>query len=341
MSTYAAVRQTAGVIDLSTRGRIVVRGADRKPFLHALLTNDIVALQAGTGCYAALLTPQGRMVADMRVLELGDVILIDCDRSVKDMLLARFDALIFSEDVQLGDLSDAWGCVGIYGPSAAAVAAHAALGLSGEAADALAGSLAALAPFGNLRLEARGEVLVAARDDGFGLPGFLVFAPLGVVPGIGSGAMAGGAVALDDATAEVLRVEAGEPVFPVDLTTDTIPPEAGIESRLISFTKGCYPGQEVIVRIRDRGHGRVAHRLVGLAVAGGVVPARGDRVFLGEKDSGHVTSAVMSPARGGVLALGYVRRDLAENGTKVLVLHEGASLEAEVLPLPFPKSLPE
>src|SRR5512137_928665 len=86
------VRQTAGVIDRSARGRIVVRGADRKTFLHALLTNDITGLAPGTGCYAALLTPQGRMVADMHVLELGDVILIDCAREVKDTLLQKFDA---------------------------------------------------------------------------------------------------------------------------------------------------------------------------------------------------------------------------------------------------------
>ena len=119
---YAAARNRVGLANLGPRGRIVVRGADRKTFLHALLTNDIALLSAGTGCYAALLTPQGRMIADMNVFELGEVMLIDARREVKDVLLQRFDQLIFGEDVQLGDVSDAWGCLGLYGPEAAAMA---------------------------------------------------------------------------------------------------------------------------------------------------------------------------------------------------------------------------
>ena len=119
LNPYAAARDRAGMVDLGARGRIVVRGADRKTFLHALLTNDIALLRPGTGCYAALLTPQGRIIADMNVFELGDAMLVDARREVKDVLLQRFDQLIFSEDVQLGDVSDAWGCIGLYGPSAA------------------------------------------------------------------------------------------------------------------------------------------------------------------------------------------------------------------------------
>src|SRR5512139_2934674 len=107
---YLAARNRAGMIDLGARGRIVVRGSDRKTFLHALLTNDIALLTAGAGCYAALLTPQGRMIADMNVFELGDVTLLDVRRDVKDTVLQRFDQMIFSEDVQLGDMSGGLGC---------------------------------------------------------------------------------------------------------------------------------------------------------------------------------------------------------------------------------------
>lgn len=335
--TDQIVRQTAGVIDRSARGRIVVRGSDRKPFLHALLTNDITGLVPGTGCYAALLTPQGRMVADMHVLELGDVILIDCAREVKDALLQKFDSFIFGEDVQLGDLSDAWGCVGAYGPDAARVLAR-ALGASGEAA---AGSIAALGSHGNLRLDALDDVVVVARVDGLGLPGYFVFASMGLMPRIGNAALEAGAVLIEPEIEEVLRVEAGEPAFLVDMTTETIPPEAGIESLAISFTKGCYPGQEVIVRIRDRGHGRVAQRLVALGISGTTVPAAGDRVWSEGKEVGRVTSAVNSPSRGGPLALGYVRRDVVEGGKPVTIAHGDAQLQAAVLTLPFAKSLPE
>ena len=329
-TVYQAVRARAGVIDRSGRGRIALRGADRKTFLHALLTNDIAGLAPGAGCYAALLTPQGRMVADMHVFELGDVLLVDCAREVKDALLQKLDAFIFTEDVQLGDLSDAWGCVGVYGPEAPRVAS-AALG-----ADAAAGgAMAALGPHGNLRIDALGDVAVVARVDGFGLPGYLVFAPMGLMPQIGNAALQAGAALIDPETAEILRIEAGEPAFLVDMTAETIPPEAGLEASAISFTKGCYPGQEVIVRIRDRGHGRVAQRLVAMSVSGTVVPAAGDRVWFDGKDVGHVTSAALSPSRGGPLALGYVKRDLAENGKPVAISHGDNSLEAVVLVLPL------
>ena len=332
---YQCVRQAAGVIDRSDRGRILVRGADRKPFLHALLTNDITGLAPGTGCYAALLTPQGRMVADLNLFETGDLILLDCAREVKDTLLQKFDAMLFGEDVQLGDLTDGWGCVGVYGPQSAAVAARALGAREGEADDRITGAIAALGPHGNTRLEALGDTVVAARVDAFGLPGYLLFAPTGLVSAIGNAALAHGAVLIDLATAEVLRIEAGEPAFLVDMNAETIPPEAGIESRAISFTKGCFPGQEVIVRIRDRGHGRVAQRLVGLSAQGSVVPAAGDRLSSQGKDVGHVTSAVLSPARGGPLALGYLRRDQAEDGRTVTIVHGETLIEAAVLTLPF------
>ena len=326
------VRQSAGVVDLCARGRIVVRGADRKTFLHALLTNDITGLGPGTGCYAALLTPQGRMVADMHVFELGDVILIDCAREVKDALLQKLDAFLFSEDVQLGDLSDGWGCVGVYGPEAAAVASS-ALGAGPDAPGAITG----LGDHGNLRLDALGDVMVVARVDAFGLPGYLLFAAMGLTPALGHAAIEAGAVLIDPAIPTLLRVEAGEPAFLVDMNDETIPSEAGIESRAISFSKGCFPGQEVIVRIRDRGHGRVAQRLVGLGVSGTTVPEAGDHVWFDGKDVGHVTSAVHSPSRGGPLALGYVKRDVAEDGKAVTIAHGGTQLEAAVLTLPFPK----
>lgn len=321
------VRQHAGVLDRSSRGRIAVRGADRQTFLHALLTNDITGLAPGTGCYAALLTPQGRMIADMHVLELGDVILIDCPRPVKDTLLEKLDAMLFGEAVEFGDLTDAWGCVAIYGPLAPAVAGRI---LGGDQAAALG----SLAPYGNLRIEALGDTVVAARIDGLGLPGIWIFAAMGHMGTIGNAAIATGATFIEPDLEHLLRVEAGEPEFLVDMTTETIPPEAGIEGRAISFTKGCFPGQEVIVRIRDRGHGRVAVRLVGLSLEGAAVPSPGDRLAADGADVGHVTSAVFSPSRGGPIALGYVKRAAAEEGRAVTVAHGAESLAARVYLLP-------
>jgi folate-binding protein YgfZ len=321
---YLSARNHAGMIDLGARGRIVVNGADRKTFLHALLTNDIALLSAGSGCYAALLTPQGRMVADMNVFELGDVMLIDVRREVKDLLLQRFDQLVFSEDVQLGDVSDAWGCIGVYGPLAAAIAGG-----------VLGADLTGFGPFQNARLQHAGELAVAARRDALGLTGFLIFAAGAAMPRLAGALHGGGAAVLPEDVVEVLRVEAGEPAFLVDMGNDTIPTEAGIEVTAVSYLKGCFPGQEVLVRIRDRGHGKVARKLVGLIIDGGALPAAGSRIVGGEKDIGHVTSAVMSPALGKPIALGYVHRDFVEPGTAVAVAAAGATLSATVTELPF------
>jgi folate-binding protein YgfZ len=321
---YLAARRGAGMIDLGARGRIVVRGADRKSFLHALLTNDIALLSAGTGCYAALLTPQGRMLADMNVFELGDVMLVDVRREIKDALLQRLDQLIFSEDVQLGDVSDAWGCIGVCGPKAAAAAG----GVAGA-------DLTGFGGFQNARFEREGDVLVVARRDALGLPGFLLFAPSGAMPGLAQALDAAGAVILSPETVEALRIEAGEPAFLVDMGDDTIPTEAGIEASAVSYLKGCFPGQEVLVRIRDRGHGRIARKLVGLTIEGGAAPAAGSVIAAGEKEIGRVTSAVVSPALGKPIALGYVHRDFVEPGTVVSVAAGAASLAATVTELPF------
>jgi folate-binding protein YgfZ len=321
---YLAARSRAGMIDLGARGRIVVRGADRKTFLHALLTNDIALLAAGSGCYAALLTPQGRMVADMNVFELGDVMLIDTRREVTGALLQRFDQLIFSEDVQLGDVSDAWGCIGVYGPRAAAVVGG-----------VLGSDVSRFAPFQNARLEHAGELVIAARRDALGLGGFLLFAAGSAMPGLARALDDTGAAILPEDVVEALRIEAGEPAFLVDMSDDTIPPEAGIEAAAVSYLKGCFPGQEVLVRIRDRGHGKIARKLVGLTIEGDAAPAAGSAIVGEEKEIGRVTSAVVSPALGKPIALGYVHRDFVDPGTAVAILFGDDRIGATVTDLPF------
>src|SRR6059058_4129406 len=120
---YTAARERAAFLDRSDRGRIVVSGADRASYLQGLLTNDVVALKAGQGCYAAYLTAQGRMIADLLVYELGDVILLVMAGGVKDAVLAKLDQFIFSEDVQLGDVTTTFAQIGVVGPDASRVVA--------------------------------------------------------------------------------------------------------------------------------------------------------------------------------------------------------------------------
>ena len=172
--------------------------------------------------------------------------------------------------------------------------------------------------------------MTVVRDSAFGMTGFDVYLPAPNAGGLVDALAKAGAVPMTEATAETLRIEAGRPRFAVDMDTDTIPLEAGIEDRAISLTKGCYVGQEIIIRVLHRGHGRVARRLVKLTLDGDV--ARDDRVFAGDRDVGFVTSFAQSP-RLGPIALGYVHRDFVAAGTRLTVM-SGAGARAGVVSPP-------
>src|SRR5437763_7824615 len=276
---YQAARQRAASIDRSSRGRIVVSGRDRASYLQGLLTNDIAALTAGTGCYAAYLTPQGRMISDLWVYELGDVILLNLPSvGTKNTVLAKLDQFIFSEDVQLGDVTDAFAQFAIVGPAAASVVA----GLLAQDPK----RLTAFSEHGCVRGEIAGGAAIVTRITDTGEPGFDVYVEAARSAALTGGLSAAALTPLDADTADVLRVEAGIPIFHRDMDEETIPLEAGIESRAISFTKGCYVGQEVIVRVLHRGHGRIARRLVGLTLEGDDVPQPGTKVQAAGREVG-------------------------------------------------------
>ena len=323
-SGYDAARRGAAFFDRADRGFIVVSGKDRASYLHGLLTNDVAALKAGEGCYAAYLTPQGRMIADLWVYELGDVILLVMSRDVKDTVLTKLDQFIFTEDVQLGDVSSTFACVAIVGPGAAKVTTQALAGVPLEA-------LAALGEHGNVRAEFSGRAAIAARVTDTGEPGYDLFVEAAQGESLKAALRAKGASELDAPLVDTIRIEGGVPKFHRDMDEETIPLEAGIESRAISLTKGCYVGQEVIIRVLHRGHGRVARRLVGLTLEGDVIPRPPAAVRSGDREVGHVTSSAGSPALRCPVALAYVHRDFVAEGTRVTV--DGAS--ATVTALPF------
>ena len=167
-SGYEAARRGAAFFDRADRGFIVVSGTDRLAYLHGLLTNDVASLKAGEGCYAAYLTPQGRMIADLWVYELGDVSLLVMSRDVKDTVLTKLDQFIFTEDVQLGDVSSTFACVAIVGPGAAAVTTQILGGVPLE-------TLASLGEHGNVRAEFASGAAIVARVTDTGEPGYDLF----------------------------------------------------------------------------------------------------------------------------------------------------------------------
>ena len=304
-TAYTAARERAAWLDRSNRGRIVVSGHDRHSYLQGLLTNDIAALTPGTGCYATYLTAQGRLIADLWVYELGDVVLLAMHGDVKDTVLARLDQFIFGEDVQLGDVTATFAGVAIVGPEAPAILARVVTGVNAD-------TLAALAEHGNVRARLGDAPAIITHTTDVGESGFDVYVGWEQRDALVLALESAGAVPLDAKSAEAIRIEAGVPLFHRDMDEETIPLEAGIEQRAISFTKGCYVGQEVIIRVLHRGHGRVARRLVGLAVDGPVTPERGAVIEAGGKVVGEVTSAAFSPRLGRPVAMGYVQRDVAE-----------------------------
>jgi folate-binding protein YgfZ len=309
---YQAARAHAAFVVRANRGRIIVSGSDRRAYLHGLLTNDIEALGAGHGCYAAYLTAQGRMIADLWVYELGDVVLLSMIGDVKATMLAKLDQFIFSEDVQLGDVTETFTQVAVVGPEAAQVVASIAGAASADA-------LMQLPLHGNQRVERDATASIITRIDDLGARGFDLYVECPHVDRLSAALRESQVPELAGSDVDALRIEGGVPMFHQDMDEDTIPLEAGIESRAISMTKGCYVGQEVIVRVLHRGHGRVARRLVGLRLDGNAVPSRGAPIRAGERDAGAVTSAVFSPALQQPIALGYVHRDFVEPGTAVTI----------------------
>jgi len=310
---YAAIHAAAAIGGIAPRGQVAVAGPDRAAFLHGLLTNDTAALTPGTGCYAAWLTPQGRMLCDLHVLESGDMILLDVPAAEVRAVADRLEQFHFNEDVQiatLASLTSVW----VHGPAAPRILEDLAP-RTGTAHDPA--TYGEWTQYQNARVELAGASVVVARIDQLAVPGFVIYVDAQQEEEVAAALASRGAVHATPASLEAARIEAGYPVFGIDMTTDTIPLEAAIEDRAISLTKGCYVGQEVIIRVLHRGHGRVARKLVRLQVEG-AAPPRGSKVFGNDREIGVVTSAAESP-RLGALALGYVHRDFVEPGTAVEV----------------------
>ncbi|MGQ0733404.1 MAG: CAF17-like 4Fe-4S cluster assembly/insertion protein YgfZ [Acidobacteriota bacterium] len=307
---YRALRAGAAVVRRADRGLLVVSGSDRAQWLQGLVTNDVAAMPPGSALDAACLTPQGRMISDLRVMALDDRMLLDVPASLAAALAARFDALIFSEDTQLEDASQRLTMVDVHGPEAPTVGAK-------------------------VRERFNDGVEAIVADSPFGVPGVTFVCAVGEAERLVTHLIEAGALETNLATLDVVRVEAGRPAFLVDMNEQTIPLEAGLEDRAISFTKGCYVGQEVIVRVLHRGGGRVARKLVGLTLGSGDVPDPGAAIVAGEREIGRITSAVWSPSLDAGIGLGYVMREFIEPGTSLKVRTPHGEVDATVSSVPF------
>jgi aminomethyltransferase len=318
---HRAVRAGVGVVDRSHYGVLEVTGTDRAAFLHGMLTNDIKALTPGQGCAAAFLDAHGKVQMLLVVLALADRLLLIVPTGRAAKLREALDRHLFSERVEMRDASDESAMFVLAGPGAASAVGRlggAVLPASAWAhADVTVGGVPARLVRGGGETGETEAWLIAPRERGVVLWEAILAA--GVQPV--------GLTALD-----VLRIEAGTPWFGHDVDETVLLPEIP-SAHLVSHTKGCYMGQEVVVRIRDRGH--VNRLLTGLAFEGETVPRAGAPLIVDGKDIGRVTSAVRSFALGRPIALAFVRREHSAPGTVVAVRDGEHDLRARVTALPF------
>ncbi|MCI0370101.1 MAG: aminomethyl transferase family protein [candidate division NC10 bacterium] len=328
---YRALREAAGVLDRATAGLLRMTGADRVRFLNGMITNDVKALTPGAGLYAALCSPQGKVLGDLRVLAVEEALLLLCEAACRARVAQTLDRFIIADDAKVTDASGEITVLGCYGPKAA------------EALARVAGSPPPeLPPHHHAEVRVAGAAVRVVATPFLGVPGFDLFFPVEAATAVARDLLkatkALGGRAVGHAAFETVRVEAGTPWYGLDFDENNLPQEAGLETTAISFSKGCYIGQETVARIHFRGH--VNRRLTGLAVQGEVLPARGSRVLKGEAEVGRVTSAVRSPARGAPVALAMLRREAGEPGTSLKVEAAGTRFDAEVIPLPFAPPVP-
>lgn len=328
LAERGALAQSAGALDLGYRSRVCLLGADRKKFLHGQVTNAVSDLAVGAGCYAALVTAKGRMQADLFIYCLAEELLLDFEPGFTAAVQQRLEKYIIAEDVQVVDVAEPYGHLSVQGPRAGEVIA--ALGLDWTPPAQPGGIVHRADP----RL---GDLYLANRPR-LGGAGFDVFVPAAALPAVADKLFAA-ARACDGrpvgwSAMEHARIEAAIPRYGADMDESTLPPEAGLETRAISYTKGCYIGQEVIARIRT--YGQVARALRGLRLAAdpaGPV-ARGDKVLWGDKEIGFITS-VAALRDGGALALGYLRREHNQRGDAIPVRTSLGLVSGTVATVPF------
>jgi tRNA-modifying protein YgfZ len=305
---YRTVTEACGLFDRSERGKLALTGSDAKRFLQGQVTNDVEALTPGSGCYAAFLTPKGKMLGDLRILDTGDELLLDTERAALQELFNLIRRFSIGYDVEWHKRTLQRGLLSLIGPGADGIVAaedladteHAHLGtdLAGVSVRAIRTDL--------------GIDLLCAADD---------------TAGVAAALQQRGVPRVSEAVAEAMRIERGRPRYGVDLDDTVIPQEAGLNARAVSFTKGCYVGQETVARLYYRG--KPNRQLRGVRLSEPASP--GAEIVCDGRPVGRLGSVTDSPELGPI-ALALVRRE-APPGSQLSVGPDG--IRAEVVELPF------
>ena len=312
---YTALRESAGWIDLSARGRLCVTGPDRLKFLNGQVTNNVKDLKPGEGCYAALVSAKGKMQSDLNIYCLENELLLDFEPGYSKHVKERLEKYIIADNVEVVHAAPLYGMLRLQGPRAQSILEKQSPPL--------------FLPVKPMSISATGETYAAKHHGDV----FDIFAPTSQIESFAQRFTAAGAIRCGSRATEVVRIEDAIPRFGVDMDESNLPPEAGLENHAISYTKGCYIGQEVISRIRA--YGEVAKALRGLRLADGPLPERGAKILLHDKEVGWITSVTESPSCRGNIALGYIRREANAGGTDLVVAASGQFLPAKIITVPF------
>ena len=323
---YEALRQHAIVVDRSHRGRLRFSGGKAGETLTGLVTNDVLSLTAGQGHYAAALTAKGKIVTDLRIFRDDDTFLVDCPTRAIDPWTAMVRKYVNPRVAPFQDETGSLRDLGVFGVGARLVV--------GEMTGASSSALGVLPPYAHVAVSIEGARVLVARVPDLELEGFEIFAPAELHALLWQRAIAARATPAGLDVWEIARVEAGRPEWGIDIDDSTLPQEANLEElHAISYTKGCYIGQETVARVHFRGH--VNRLLRGLRTASAEPPARGAQLFDGAgKQIGEVRSTAASPRLGGI-AIGMVRREI-ELGASLVARWDGGESRVDVSHLPFP-----
>lgn len=327
VAEHTAVRNGVGIADLSHRGTLRVTGDDRVKWLQSIISNDILPLMPGHGIYSSFLTHKGKMLSYFRIYALSDAFMVEDVGEIGDATFQAFRKfLLYGTKAKMQNGAESWGLLLVSGPKAPALIQ-----------EAFGCDVAGLQPLAFLTHEIGGHHALLIRTEETGETDieilisaeallsawerlWTVGGPMGLKP-FGTDAR------------EMLRLEAGLPRAGADLTEEIVPPEANLEGKAFSLSKGCYPGQEVVARMDT--YGSVRRRMVGLVLLDPVIPKTGAKLFSGEREIGWVSSAAYSPSFGCSIALAFPLRDFSTPGTTLAVDVDGQRYDATVRPLPF------
>jgi folate-binding protein YgfZ len=319
---FAALLGGCGIYDLGFRARISLNGGDRVRWLNGMVTNNIRDLALGRGVYAFLLNPQGRILGDMFVYNLGETLVVETDRSQIDKIVTTFDHYIIMDDVEVTDISERQTALGLAGPRSRAVLNIAgievpnlrALQMITPRCDCDCGCVQCTVIRGEDEQHESYEIWLAPED----------------VYKTWNALVAAGATPVGSEALEMQRVATGIPLYGVDIRERDLPQETE-QMRALNFNKGCYVGQEIVERIRSRGN--VHRKFTGFLLEGAAAIATGAKIISGEKEVGEITSvATLRPASGKrTLALGYIRREVGLPGREVVI----GTVKATVIQLPL------